>query len=76
MAQGAKSAGFTINELVHRAFGAINNASPEPLLLDSKEDDQLPTLTFYIDDFFGGFEDFKAQFQFLLNHFFPRIEWA
>lgn len=76
MPQGAKSAGFTINELVHRAFGAINNAGPKPSLLDSKEDDQLPTLTFYIDDFFGGFEDFEAQFQFLLNHFFPRIEWA
>lgn len=76
MPQGAKSAGFTINELVHWAFGAINHASPEPLLLDYKKDDQLSTLTFYINDFLGGFKDFEAQFQFLLNRFFLRIEWA
>lgn len=74
MPQGAKSSGFTIKEFVHRAFGIINNAYPEPSLLDSNQDDQLPTLTFYIDDFFGGFKDFESQFQFLSNHFFPRIE--
>lgn len=62
MPQSAKLAGFIINKLVYQAFEAINNASLEFLLLYFKENNQLLILTFYIDDFFEGFKDFKIQF--------------
>ena len=76
MQQGSKSAGFTITELVYRGFGPIPALKPEPSLLHSSEPAIPPPLTFYMDDFFGGFKDFQDQFAFLRDHFFPRIEWA
>ena len=76
MQQGSKSAGFTMNELVYRAFGFIPSPNPEPSLLHSDDPAIPPALTFYMDDFFGGFRDFEDQFSFLIDHFFPRIDWA
>lgn len=76
MQQGSKSAGFTMTELVYRAFGFIPPPKPEPSLLHSSSPDVPPPLTFYMDDFFGGFKDFEEQFAFLRDHFFPRVEWA
>lgn len=76
MLQRAKSSEFIINEFVYWAFGIINNIYPEPFLLDSSQNNQLPTLTFYMDDFFSGFKDFESQFQFLSNHFLPHIDQA
>ncbi len=76
MQQGSQSAGFTMTELVYRAFGAIPAPLPEPSLLHSSDPEIPPPITFYMDDFFGGFKDFEDQFAFLRNHFFPRIEWA
>lgn len=76
MPQGSQSAGFTVNEFVHRVFGALSEGHCEPSLLESDTPDRLPTLTFYVDDFFGGFPDVKSQFQFLHDHFLPRVAWA
>lgn len=74
MQQGSKSAGFTMTELVYRAFGFIPPPDPEPSLLYSASPEILPPLIFYMDDFFGGFRDFKDQFVFLRDHFLPRVE--
>lgn len=74
--QGSQSAGFAVNEFVHRVFGALSEGPCEPSLLESDTPDRLPTLTFYVDDFFGGFPDVKSQFQFLHDHFLPRVAWA
>ncbi len=76
MQQGSQSAGFTMTELAYRAFGPIPAPHPEPSLLHSSSPDVPPPLTFYMDDFFGGFQDFEEQFAFLRDHFFPRVEWA
>lgn len=76
MQQGSQSAGFTMTELAYRAFGPIPAPNPEPSLLHSSEPAIPPPLTFYMDDFFGGFRDFEDLFSFLKNHFFPRVEWA
>ena len=76
MQQGSQSAGFTMTELVYRAFGFIPEPHSEPSLLHSADPAIPPPLTFYMDDFFGGFKDFENLFAFLKNHFFPRVEWA
>ena len=76
MQQGSQSAGFTMTELAYRAFGAIPAPMPEPSLLHSADPTIPPPLTFYMDDFFGGFKDFEDLFYFLKHHFFPRVEWA
>lgn len=74
--QGSQSAGFTMNELACRAFGFIPPPRPEPSLLHSDRAEDPPPLTFYMDDFFGGFPDFDSQFAFLRDHLFPRVDWA
>jgi hypothetical protein len=76
MQQGSQSAPFTIIELVYRAFGALPYPYKEPSLLHSASPDNLPVLTFYMDDFFSGFRTFEELYDFLRYHFFPRIEWA
>ena len=76
MQQGSQSAGFTMTELVYRAFGAIPVPQPEPSLLHSADPETPSPITFYMDDFFGGFLDFEDQFRFLRDHFLPRVEWA
>ena len=76
MQQGSKSAGFTMTELVYRAFGALPPPIGEPSLLHSSDPANLPILTFYMDDFFGGFRSFDEQYEFLREHFLPRVEWA
>ena len=65
-----------MTELAYRAFGPIPASFPEPLLLHSTNPATHPPLTFYIDDFFGGFQDFDDQFRFLWDHFLPRVKWA
>ena len=59
MQQGSQSAGFTMTELAYRAFGPISKPNPEPSLLHSQDPAIPPPLTFYMDDFFGGFRDFE-----------------
>lgn len=74
MQPGSKSAGFTMTAAVYKGFGAIPPPHPEPSLLYSEDPSVPPPLSFYIDDFFGGFKDFRDQFAFLRDHFFPRVE--
>lgn len=60
MPRGSQSAGFTVNEVVPRGFGALTESHCEPSLLESDTKDRLPSLTFYVDDFFEGFTDFES----------------
>ena len=76
MQQGSQSAGFTMTELSYRAFGPIPAPPPEPSLFHSPDPTIPPPLVFYMDDFFGSFQDFEDLFAFLRDHFFPRVEWA
>jgi len=76
MQQGSKSAGFTMTELAYRAFGALPPPFHEPSLLHSNNPATPPTLVFYMDNFFGGFQSFDELYEFLRVHFLPRVEWA
>ena len=76
MQQGSQSAGFTMTELGHRAFGPLPHPHNEPSFLHSPSLEKLPTLVFYMDDLFGGFSSFQELYDFLREHFLPRIEWA
>ncbi len=76
MHQGSQSAGFTMTELIYRAFGHLPPPHNEPSLLHSSHHDEPPPLVFYMDDIFGGQSGFDEQYSLLREHFFPRIEWA
>ena len=76
MQQDSMSAGFTLAELMYRVFGFLPPPHNEPSLLHSPDPAESASLTFYMNDIFGGFGDFEKQFAFLKNQFFPRIEWA
>ena len=76
MQQGSQSAGFTITDAAYRAFEALPPPLDKPSLLHSSSATHLPLLTFYTDDFFGGFANFQEQYEFLRTHFLPRVEWA
>ena len=74
MQQGSMRAGFTLTESVYKAFGCIPTPNSESSLLHSSDSQKSAPLTFYMDDFFGGFSDFESLFVFLRDHFFSRIE--
>lgn len=65
-----------MTECVYRAFGPLPPPIDEPSLLHSGDPMNLPVLTFYMDDFFGGFDSFEELYEFLRTHFVPRIAWA
>ena len=46
------------------------------LYSNSKDLDSSPQSIVYINDIFSGHRSFEAQYAFLKDHFFPRIEWA
>lgn len=76
MQQGLKLAGFTMIELAYRAFGPLLPPFREPSLLHLSDSSYQPILVFYMDDFFGGFGSFQELYDFLREHFLPRVEWA
>ena len=76
MQQGSKSAGFTMTELIYRCFGPLPEPHCEPSLLHSSSPRDPPPLVFYVDDFFGGFDSWESQYDFLKDHFLPRLEWG
>lgn len=63
-----------MHEMVYKGFGELPWPLDEPSLLHTSDPKKLPWLTFYIDDFFGGFGSWQEQLWFLKHHFFPRIE--
>ena len=73
MPQGSGSASFTMTELMNIAFGQIPPPDAERSLLTLSDP---PPLAFYLDDIFGGYPNFEAQYAFLRDHFLPRIAWA
>lgn len=75
MHQGSKSAGFTMTELVYKAFGELPDHN-ESSLLHATSSVDLPPLVCYMDDFFGGFACWQDLYYFLRDHFLPRIEWS
>jgi hypothetical protein len=68
MPQGARTFAFTMNKMMHIAFGPIPLPDKEPSLLYTEERDESPPLSFYIDDIFVGHEDFCTQFAFVMEH--------
>lgn len=76
MPQGTRSSSFTYTELMNIILGAIPEPQPEPSLLHQEDPSKQADLCFYIDDIFGGHSSFEEEYNFLLNHFLPRILWS
>jgi hypothetical protein len=72
--QRSKSADFIMTELIYRAFEPLSSSISEPSLLHSADPSHLPVLVFYMNDFFERFQSFDDLYEFLRDHFFPRIE--
>jgi len=72
MGQGLAGAPQTYARLKDIFGGEIPEPYPEPCL------DKCTTGAFeyFVDDDFGAFPDFKTQWDFLHDHYFPRLAWA
>ena len=72
MGQGLAGSPQTYARLKGLFCGAIPAPNAEPCL------NKCTTGAFecFVDDDFGGFSDFAEQFDFLHNHYFPRLAWA
>lgn len=68
--QRFKSAEFIMTELIYRVFEVLPSLIKKLSFLHFNESNFLPTLTFYMDDFFEGFKDFDDQYEFLKYRFF------
>jgi hypothetical protein len=73
MPQGTRSSAFTINEMMHIAFGPILTSNEELSLLHADERDGLPPMLFYIGDIFVGHGDFHKQFAFMRYYLLPNL---
>ena len=61
------SAEFTLTELMYRVFKFLSSSHNESSLLHSSNSAKSALLTFYMNDIFKDFDDFKKQFTFLKN---------
>jgi hypothetical protein len=80
MPQGSQSAGFSMNELMLIAFGDIppleSGLGAEPSLLAPSSEHSRPPIKFYFDDILSGHLDQFKAFEFLRDHFLPRVDWS
>ena len=67
MPQGSGSVSFEMIELVNIAFGQIPSSNAERNLFALSD----PPPAFYLDDIFGGYPNFGAQYAFLRDNFLP-----
>jgi len=72
MGQGLAGAQQTYTCLKDIVCGEIPEPHPEPCLSRCTAG----AFEYFVDDDFGAFPDFKSQFDFLHNHYFPRLVWA
>lgn len=80
MPQGSMSAGFSFTEFMYIVLGDIppgENHFPGMKSLLVSEDVLTPSkASFYIDDMFSGFHNFKDAYDFMAEELFPRLEWS
>ena len=74
MQQGSQFTNFIITKLIYRAFEFILISNSKSFLLYSSNLIVFLSITFYINDFFEGFQDFENLFMFFRDYFFFRIK--
>lgn len=78
MPQGSQLAGFSMNELMLIAFGYIppleSGLGAEPSLLAPSLEHSRPPIKFYFNDILSGHLDQFKAFEFLRDHFLPRVD--
>jgi len=72
MGQGLSGAPQTYTRMKDIFSGYIPAPNPEPTLNKSSSG----AFECFVDDDFGAHPDFSSQFEFLHNHYFPRLGWA
>ena len=72
MGQGLAGAPQTYARLKDIVSGEIPEPDSEPCLSRCTTG----AFEYFVDDDFGAFPDFRSQFAFLHNHYFPRLAWA
>ncbi|CAD6500186.1 BgTH12-04289 [Blumeria graminis f. sp. triticale] len=80
MPQGSMSAGFSSTELMYIVLGDIppgqNQFPGMKSVLVPEDNSSPPKASFYIDDMFSGFQNFKDAYDFMADELFPRLEWS
>ena len=74
MQQKFMSARFILIEMIYKVFDFISFFNSESSLLHFENSSIFSSLFIYINDIFERFRTFEDMFNFLRNHFFPRIE--
>ena len=64
-----------MSKLINIVLRPISEPYSESSLMH-KEADDTASIAFYMENLFSGYSDFKSQFAFLWDQFFPQIEWV
>ena len=75
MPQKTKSFSFTYIELMNIILSSIFSPNPKSSLMHNKHHNKSTNACFYIDDIFDDHVSIKKKYDFLKNHFLPRILW-
>lgn len=76
MGQGLKGAPHTYSQFTDLVFGPLPASSISPALPSIIGNQENSGFSPFMDDHLGGFTDFNAQFDFLHQHYFPRIAFG
>ena len=74
MQQEFMFAKFTLIEVIYKVLDFISLSNFELSLLHSSDSSIFSSLSTYMNDIFEEFRTFEDMFDFLRDHFFPRIE--
>ncbi len=74
MQQESQSVKFIMIKVVYWVFETLSSSMKKFSLLHFESSNTLSSLTFYMNDFFERFKNFKKQYSFLKHHFLSRIE--
>ncbi|KAK6585464.1 hypothetical protein PZA11_002191 [Diplocarpon coronariae] len=83
MPQGSMTSGYSMTELMYIMLGQIPPNEPghgdfagQPSVIVAPDENSLPMCGFYVDDIFGGCQDFEEGYRFMADELFPRVAWA
>ena len=76
MGQGLKGAPHTYSQFSDLVFGPIPKNDDQPRFPSLIGDHGTEAFALFMDDHMAGFTTYEAQFNFLMNHYFPRVAFG